>query len=90
MFGGDVGVFPHGENYREMELMVSYGMQPLEVLKTATSVNAKVFHLNNLGQIRKGYLADLIAVKGDPSKDILAIKNIKMVMKDGQMLKQEN
>ncbi|MGB5376448.1 metal-dependent hydrolase family protein [Muriicola sp.] len=90
VFGGDVGVFPHGENYREMELMVSYGMQPLEVLKTATSVNAKVFHLNNLGQIRQGYLADLIAVKGDPAKDILAIKNIKMVMKDGQMLKQEN
>ncbi len=90
VFGGDVGVFPHGENYREMQLMVSYGMQPLEVLKTATSVNAKVFHLNNLGQIRKGYLADLIAVKGDPSMDILAIKNIKMVMKDGQILKQEN
>jgi imidazolonepropionase-like amidohydrolase len=90
VFGGDVGVFPHGENYREMELMVSYGMQPMEVLKTATSVNAKVFHLKNLGQIKQDYLADLIAVKGDPSKEVLAIKNVMLVMKDGQILKQVN
>jgi imidazolonepropionase-like amidohydrolase len=85
IFGGDVGVFSHGENYREMELMVEYGMTPLAVLQSATSINARVFHLNGLGQIRKGFLADIIAVQGDPTKDISAIKSVKFVMKDGEV-----
>ena len=85
IFGGDVGVFSHGENYREMELMVEYGMTPLAVLQSATSVNARVFHLDGFGQIRKGFLADIIAVQGDPTKDISAIKSVKFVMKDGEV-----
>jgi len=85
VFGGDVGVFSHGENYREMELMVEYGMTPLAVLQSATSINARVFHLDRLGRIRKGLLADIIAVQGDPTKDISAIKSVKFVMKDGEI-----
>jgi len=68
-----------------MELMVEYGMTPLAVLQSATSVNARVFHLDGLGQIRKGFFADIIAVQGDPTKDISAIKSVKFVMKDGEV-----
>jgi imidazolonepropionase-like amidohydrolase len=87
VFGGDVGVFAHGENYREMDLMVSYGMNPLDVLKAATSVNASVFHLDKAGKVKKDFLADLIAVKGDPSKDIGVMKEVGFVMKDGKIYK---
>lgn len=85
--GGDVGVFPHGENGREMELMVAYGMKPIDVLRSATSVNADVFgYSNDIGRLKKGLLADIIAVSGDPSVDIKAIRQIKWVMKDGSPL----
>ena len=84
--GGDVGVFTHGDNAREMELMVEYGMKPLDVLKSATSINADVFgYANKIGRIKKGLLADIIAVEGDPSVDIKNIRKIKMVMKDGKV-----
>jgi imidazolonepropionase-like amidohydrolase len=87
--GGDVGVFPHGDNAREMELMVEYGMSPLRVLQSATSVNAQVFgYADQIGSIQKGLLADLIAVTGDPSVDIKQIRNIRMVMKNGMIYKQ--
>ncbi|MDB4292209.1 amidohydrolase family protein [Maribacter sp.] len=89
VFGGDVGVFTHGENYREMELLVAYGMQPLAVLKSATSGNAKVFHLEHLGKLQKGYLADIIAVDGNPMKDITNMQKVKFVMKDGKIYKNE-
>jgi imidazolonepropionase-like amidohydrolase len=89
VFGGDVGVFPHGENYRELELMVEYGMQPVEVLKSATSLNAKVFHLANLGRLQKGFLADVIAVEGNPLENIKKIRSVKFVMKDGEIYKNE-
>ena len=88
VFGGDVGVFTHGENYREMELMVDYGMKPLAVLKSATSGNASMFHLNELGSLKKGFLADIIAVKGNPIQDISAVKNVSFVMKDGVVYKE--
>lgn len=81
--GGDVGVFPHGDNARELELMVEYGMNPADVLKSVTSVNAKVFHLDQLGRISSGLLADIIVVRGDPTKKISDIRNVEFVMKDG-------
>ncbi|OJJ16805.1 amidohydrolase [marine bacterium AO1-C] len=88
-FGGDVGVFAHGENARELEMMVEYGMKPIEVLRSATSVNAKVFHLENkLGKLQKGFLADIIAVKGNPLKNIKDIRQVKLVMKDGMIYKR--
>ncbi len=82
--GGDVGVFSHGDNAREMELMVEYGMKPLDVLRSATSVNADVFGYGNLiGRIKKGLMADIIAIEGDPTADIRNIRKIKLVMKNG-------
>jgi imidazolonepropionase-like amidohydrolase len=82
--GGDVGVFTHGDNAREMELMVEYGMKPIDVLKSATSVNAGMFgYGKKIGRITKDLLADIIAVDGDPSIEIKNIRKIKLVMKDG-------
>ena len=89
-FGGDVGVFAHGENYRELEMMVDYGMETKNVLQSATSVNAKLFHLEDLGMIKQGYLADLIAVDGDPTKDIKTMRTVTFVMKDGFIYKNIN
>ncbi|HEY5773839.1 MAG TPA: amidohydrolase family protein [Chitinophagaceae bacterium] len=88
--GGDVGVFTHGDNAREMELMVDYGMKPVDVLKSSTSTNADVFgYANKIGRIKKDLFADLIAVDGDPSIDIKNIRKIKLVMKDGVIYKKE-
>jgi len=89
VFGGDVGVFTHGENYRELELMVDYGMTPLKALQSATSVNARVFHLEQLGQLKSGYLADVIAVEGNPVEDIKVMEAVSFVMKDGIVYKNE-
>jgi imidazolonepropionase-like amidohydrolase len=87
LMGGDVGVFPHGDNAREMVLMVEYGMPAMDVLRSATSVNAEVFGLKDLGNIKPGYLADLVAVEGNPADDIKVVKQVKMVMKDGVIVK---
>jgi imidazolonepropionase-like amidohydrolase len=84
--GGDVGVFPHGENAREMELMAAWGMTPIAVLRSATSVNAKVFHMDDRGSIKPGLLADLVAVEGDPSASIAAVRRVKLVMKGGEIV----
>jgi imidazolonepropionase-like amidohydrolase len=81
--GGDVGVFPHGDNAREMVLMADYGMKPIDVLRSATTVNATVFQLKDLGNIKTGYIADIIAVEGNPADDIKSVKQVKLVMKDG-------
>lgn len=84
-FGGDVGVFPHGDNARELEMMVDYGMKPLDVLTSATSINADVFHVGDkIGRLKKGLLADIIAVEGNPVADIKDIRKVVLVMKDGK------
>ncbi len=89
-FGGDVGVFPHGDNVREAELMVDYGMVPIDVLRAATSGNARLFHLGDrLGGIRPGLLADLVAVAGDPARDIAALRRVRFVMKGGLVFRDE-
>jgi len=87
--GGDVGVFSHGDNAREMEMMVQYGMKPIDALRSATSVNADVFgYKNEIGRIKKDLFADIIAVSGDPSTDIKNIRNVVFVMKDGKIYRE--
>ena len=85
--GGDVGVYTHGDNAREMELMVNYGMNPIDVLRSSTSVNADVFgYGHKFGRVKKGLLADLIAVEGDPSQNISQVRKLVLVMKGGKVV----
>lgn len=85
-FGGDVGVYPHGDNVWELELMVEYGMSPGDALHAATAGNAHIFELDDRGRVEPGLLADLVAVQGDPTDDIHALRNVEMVMKGGQIV----
>jgi imidazolonepropionase-like amidohydrolase len=88
-FGGDVGVFAHGDNVRDLEIMVDYGLPLAEAVRIATSGNARLFHLaDRLGSIKPGLLADVIAVEGDPTKDIAALRRVKLVMKDGRLFRE--
>lgn len=90
-FGGDVGVYPHGDNVRELEMMVDYGMDDLAALRSATSVNADVFHLEDrVGRVRAGLVADLIAVDGNPAERISALRDVRLVMKDGVVVRDED
>jgi imidazolonepropionase-like amidohydrolase len=86
--GSDVGVFPHGDNARELELMVAYGMSPIDALRAATAVDARVLHMQSqIGRVAPGLFADLIAVEGDPSLDISALRQVKFVMKNGVIMR---
>jgi len=89
--GSDVGVFAHGDNAREIELMVNYGMPAEAALKSATSIAARVLHMDTrIGQVKEGLLADLIAVDGDPTKDVSSLRRVRYVMKGGIEYRREH
>jgi imidazolonepropionase-like amidohydrolase len=86
--GSDVGVFAHGDNAKEIEAMVEFGMSPLDAVRSATSVNARVMHMaDKIGTVKPGLFADLIAVKGDPTRDVGALSYVSFVMTRGIIFK---
>ena len=86
--GGDVGVYTHGQNWLEMEAMQRAGMSPAQVLVSATSRNARILRLTDRGEVKPGLLADLVAVDGDPMRDVSAVEHVRLVIKGGKVAYQ--
>ena len=86
VLGTDAGVLPHGDNARELETLVQFGVQPLEAIRMATSHPADCFGLGDYGALNVGERADLIAVSGDPLVDVTVLKNPKLVLKAGTLV----
>jgi imidazolonepropionase-like amidohydrolase len=87
--GSDMGVFAHGDGARELELLVDFGMKPPDALRSATSVAAKALHQETrIGTVKPGLFADLLAVEGDPTRDIGALRKVRLVMKGGTVYRE--
>jgi imidazolonepropionase-like amidohydrolase len=89
VFGSDAAIYPHGDNGKQFSHMVRFGMTPLQAMQAATINSAALLKQDaELGQIREGYLADIIAVKGNPLQDISVLESVHFVMKDGIIYKK--
>jgi len=89
-FGTDAGVFAHGRNAEEFRHMVALGMTPAAALRSATSVDAELFGVSDrLGTLEAGKLADIIAVPGDPTRDIRQTEKVFFVMKEGVVFRND-
>ena len=90
-FGTDAAVYPHGENAKQFSIMIEFGMTPMQAIKSATSVAAKYMGWGDeIGSVRKGYYADIIATKKNPLENIAVLENIDFVMKGGEVIKNVN
>jgi imidazolonepropionase-like amidohydrolase len=88
-FGTDAAVYPHGQNAKEFRLMVDLGMAPIDALKSATSSDAELLGIRQkVGTLEKEKLADVIAMPGDPTRDITATERVSFVMKEGKIIQQ--
>ena len=87
-FGTDAGIYPHGKNARQFKYMVEWGMTPLQAIQAATINAADLFGLDNIGNIKESYEADIIGVEGNPLKNISILEKVPFVMKDGVIIKQ--
>lgn len=83
VFGTDAGIYPHGDNAKQFAVMVRYGMTPLDAIRSATINAAEALGRDDVGVIEKGRYADMIAVEGDPTKDVVVLERVGFVMKDG-------
>ena len=90
-FGTDAAVFPHGQNAKEFKLMVDFGMTPIDALRSATANDAELLGIaQKTGSLKKGKLADIIAMPGDPTSDITATEHVLFVMKEGKIIRQDS
>jgi imidazolonepropionase-like amidohydrolase len=90
-FGTDAAVFPHGQNAKEFKLMVDLGMTPIDALRSATANDAELLGIaQKTGSLKKGKLADIIAMPGDPTSDITATEHVLFVMKEGKIIRQDS
>jgi imidazolonepropionase-like amidohydrolase len=87
-FGTDAGVYPHGDNAKELAARVEFGMTPVEAIRTATLYSSQALGVDDRGQVKVGLMADLIAVEGDPLDDITRMQDVQFVMKSGVVYKQ--
>ena len=89
VFGSDAAIYPHGDNGKQFSRMVTFGMTPLQAIQAATLNSAALMKQTDVGQIKPGYLADIIAVKGNPLENISLLENVGFVMKDGKVFKHQ-
>ena len=89
-FGTDGGVYPHGDNWRQFPIMVEWGMKPAEALRAATVTAAELLGMQTkIASVEKGFLADIIAVEGDPLADMRSMRNVRFVMKGGEVYRND-
>jgi imidazolonepropionase-like amidohydrolase len=88
VFGTDAGIYPHGKNARQFKYMVDWGMTPLQAIQAATIRTAELFDLNDTGEIRENFAADIIGIKGNPLENISLLENVVFVMKNGNIVKR--